>query len=885
MALRITLVFYFLSIVLFNSIYSQEINFSKLNFDTYHFLKNYSVENGLPSSEVYDVIQDKNGYIWFATDRGLSKFNGYDFTNYTTEDGLLNDVNFELFKDAKGNLWVLSIEGSLLHIDNGVFKEYEHNQKLIENLPTYKYSNSIIIDSNENLHFGTIGNGQISISKKGDIKKYTSNSSSSNITIKNINNRSFTFRNIIPQSGNELDYIYNDSVILRSSNQKAYSLIRSKSYFTSDSLLCFNTSNSIVIYNWHDFSIVDEVIFNNRITDFERSAEGEFFIGTERSGLYIYIISNNEFVEKNHILKNLTISKTMKDSEGGYWITSTQEGVFYTPSFNTTSLNKSNGLLDNYINEISLFNNFIAMSFGDSMQFLNKNKISDAFPLSDIKNNKKNNIHNFLRLSDCDLLYSGKKIYDLCNGFIYPNVLNSGLRTIKSINNKVYIFNKNFGVKYEENNFSKIEFNGINSIIEDVEIVKENTFWIGTRDGLFKQTDGYLEKMSDHNNLFSNRIIELELNNKNDLIIATKNKGLLILKSNNEVIEINKGNGLINNHLTCLHIDSLDNIWVGTTKGVNRIASNNYNHVDYFSINNGLISNEINDIKSIKEQLYIATKKGLYLFNLNTYKTDSSAINLRIENIKLNGSKINNDQSIDLYPGNKKLDVSYVGINYKSLGNIQYKYRLKGISNKWEHTNNHLISLHTLPENGEIDLEISARKLPLGKWSIPIVLKLILHPPFYKKWWFITALIVVIIGLIYIAFKVNIIAYNRHIQQKITDNILKALGKKSYLTIEADKTKIRIELNGILFMQAFKDYVEIHTLKKVFLYRSTMKELEKKLKNSNCIRVHRSYIVNIDKIDSIKKDALMINDKTIPIGVTYQKKLKNLSTQFSRLNM
>ena len=301
MALRITLVSYFLSIVLFDGIYSQEINYSKLNFDTYHFLKNYSVENGLPSSEVYDVIQDKNGYIWFATDRGLSKFNGYDLKNYTTKDGLLNDVNFELFKDAKGNLWVLSIEGSLLSIENGVFKQYAHNQKLADNLPSYKYSNSIIIDSDENLHFGTIGNGLISISKKGDIKKSISNYSSSNITIKNINNSSFTFRNVMPQSGNELDYIYNDSVILSYSNQN--DLIRSEAYFASDSLICFNTSNSIVIYNWQEFSIVDEVIFNNRITDFEKSADGEFFIGTERSGLYIYTISNNEFVEKNHILK------------------------------------------------------------------------------------------------------------------------------------------------------------------------------------------------------------------------------------------------------------------------------------------------------------------------------------------------------------------------------------------------------------------------------------------------------------------------------------------------------------------------------------------------------------------------------------------------------
>ena len=55
-----------------------------------------------------------------------------------------------------------------------------------------------------------------------------------------------------------------------------------------------------------------------------------------------------------------------------------------------------------------------------------------------------------------------------------------------------------------------------------------------------------------------------------------------------------------------------------------------------------------------------------------------------------------------------------------------------------------------------------------------------------------------------------------------------------------------------------------------------MKTIEQKLKNSNIVRVHRSYMVNVNKIDSIGKEKLNILDKTIPIGVTYQEKMKKL---------
>ncbi|MES1181535.1 MAG: two-component regulator propeller domain-containing protein, partial [Flavobacterium sp.] len=50
--------------------------------------RNIGVNEGLPSSEVYRIIQDKKGFIWFSTDAGVCRFNGHSFKCFTTADGL-----------------------------------------------------------------------------------------------------------------------------------------------------------------------------------------------------------------------------------------------------------------------------------------------------------------------------------------------------------------------------------------------------------------------------------------------------------------------------------------------------------------------------------------------------------------------------------------------------------------------------------------------------------------------------------------------------------------------------------------------------------------------------------------------------------------------------
>ncbi|HNO71277.1 MAG TPA: two-component regulator propeller domain-containing protein, partial [Bacteroidia bacterium] len=72
------------SIILFlllcNALVAQQFNFSNIGTD-----------RGLPSSEVYYVLQDHKGYMWFATTYGVCRYNGKRFTTYTTAQGLTDN--------------------------------------------------------------------------------------------------------------------------------------------------------------------------------------------------------------------------------------------------------------------------------------------------------------------------------------------------------------------------------------------------------------------------------------------------------------------------------------------------------------------------------------------------------------------------------------------------------------------------------------------------------------------------------------------------------------------------------------------------------------------------------------------------------------------------
>ncbi|MEA2107440.1 MAG: LytTR family DNA-binding domain-containing protein [Bacteroidota bacterium] len=81
---------------------------------------------------------------------------------------------------------------------------------------------------------------------------------------------------------------------------------------------------------------------------------------------------------------------------------------------------------------------------------------------------------------------------------------------------------------------------------------------------------------------------------------------------------------------------------------------------------------------------------------------------------------------------------------------------------------------------------------------------------------------------------------------------------------------VKIYIRDILYIEGLKDYVKIYTHDKKILTLTTLKKITEKLSSANFLRIHRSYIIAIDKIDSIQRNRVIIKDKRIPIGNSYK---------------
>lgn len=100
---------------------------------------------------------------------------------------------------------------------------------------------------------------------------------------------------------------------------------------------------------------------------------------------------------------------------------------------------------------------------------------------------------------------------------------------------------------------------------------------------------------------------------------------------------------------------------------------------------------------------------------------------------------------------------------------------------------------------------------------------------------------------------------------KIIDNTI-----NSFIFVKTEHRIQKIYLDDILYIEGLKDYISIFTKTERVITLQHMKKMEESLPAGRFIRVHKSYIVSIDKIESIERSRIQICDKTIPIGDTYR---------------
>lgn len=100
-------------------------------------------------------------------------------------------------------------------------------------------------------------------------------------------------------------------------------------------------------------------------------------------------------------------------------------------------------------------------------------------------------------------------------------------------------------------------------------------------------------------------------------------------------------------------------------------------------------------------------------------------------------------------------------------------------------------------------------------------------------------------------------------------------SKSTPLFVKVDSLLHNIDLKSILWIEAYGDYVKINTEEKMLMVLSTLKAIEGKLPDDQFVRVHRSYIVNVKRIDNIDPNNLQIGSKILPISASHREGLIN----------
>jgi len=256
------------------------ITLTLVNAQTPYYM-NYNVNQGLPSSQTYDSFEDSLGYMWFTSDRGIIKYDGYTFTTYTTEEGLASLVNFNFFKGEGDVFWVNGYDGSFSFWSGKKFVPFQYNWKLKKLFSDTKWF-SIINMSETSISFfhykeGVLPTEYFVIDKNsGEIEKYP------------YTEKTYVSKNTNDMIRFQLNHKENDR--------------------------SFNTI----------FEVVDE---ENNLWEFTRE------------GVLLHTKENKH--KPRSYFESIPISSMYRNSYGNYWFTTLDRGLIYVPSFKISKLDIS----------------------------------------------------------------------------------------------------------------------------------------------------------------------------------------------------------------------------------------------------------------------------------------------------------------------------------------------------------------------------------------------------------------------------------------------------------------------------------------------------------------------------------------------------------------
>jgi ligand-binding sensor domain-containing protein/anti-sigma regulatory factor (Ser/Thr protein kinase) len=711
------------------------------------YAKNYTVSDGLPSMECYRVIQDHSGYIWIATDRGVARFDGYSFTNFTTGDRLTDNVILHLFCDYKNRVWMAGLNGTICYAENGKILPYRFNNSLKKVFPKGGLITGFFCDEEDNLVLGisrlgilvmdATGNASIKYDSQGAYRSFLQ--TKSNIVFGyNFNSVTKGIKGTV--DGKEVEIPYPDRLIKAHSYRGAV--------LPSGSIILPSTAKLLFIDFTHlppaAYPCSDPPIFVYPESDSSVLISHFSIGGFSRLN---WNRAKNAISQTHQYFTDVTVSSMCTDSAGGFWFTTLDNGLYYTPSFSTQLLSRSNALLSaQNLTGMAQQENGAPMFSTEKEIFVYRNDSVFLAP-GQFQFKSEKPILNILISGN--LLYVTRggenRLLDLKKGYL-PNKIDYHMNDFITDTSGIFItasacFQFNNSMQAIDN--KKILPERCDAILKSA----DGKIWIGSVDGLVFLDKGLSPHFIDDSLLKGTRIKEIiELPNRN-FIIAGFGKGLIFWDKKNAATLLDDPLNAELLLINTIAVDTAGIIWAGTNKGLYRISKNETGKyaVTKIGASDGIPLTDVRKICVYDGKVFLLCHEGVLIYDPRKDKSGSKPIVVYFESIK-SGNEIFSSAGILNIPYDKRsLSIQYKGIDYSQFGKINYRYRFTGSDTSWKYTTNTQIDFPKLLA-GNFTLQVAAKNSS-NYWSKPSEFSFRIAPPFYTRWWFIMLCVIAIISI------------------------------------------------------------------------------------------------------------------------------------------
>ena len=713
--------------------------------------KNISIEDGLSQSTVETMLQDSKGYLWFGTNDGLNRYNGYEFkvykNNKNSQNSLVSNYIIDIKEDKEGNIWVGT--------PSGLSKISSKDDKI---------TNYICEKNKGNLSNNNVC--EILVTKDGNILVATDDG------LNLYDKENDKFKRIL----------YKDNII---TNQSIYSITEDNNgdiwIGTTDGLnkVDVKTKKIQKIYSSNNKNSISD----NWIYKVYCDNDGYLWVGTYSEGLNKINIENNEitvYKNKNNDLNSLGgnyVKNILQDSNGTVWIC-TNGGLSKYIDNEDKFITYTNEPYDRYT--LVDNNTFSIIEDKNGLIFVGTYKGVSIFDPNNEIEHYKNNPFDTNSLSENSI----NGIYEDDEGFIWIGTKSTGIniidrksKTIKRINEDdglvsnnvnsivghneyVWIGTSNGLNKINKNN-KEIESYNSNKILSSL-IIKylyldnNKHLWIGTPKGIYI-LNTYTDEVIDISYILSNNNVDdtyietiyedregnywigtflegylININQKNKNVKVYKNEinsksirtiaeddkylwvgtsdGLCRLeKGTDKILTYTEEDGLCNNNIYGILIDDKGNLWMSTNNGLCKFDSKNEKFINFY-LEDGIQSNEFNGASYLKNnsgEFLFGGINGLNIFNPDNMTIGENSLEVVFDKFIVGDKTYNDINNLEFKYNDNLIDINYFLPDYKNIQGIKYKYMLEGVDKYWHTTKNNEIIYNNLSP-GKYELKIKA---------------------------------------------------------------------------------------------------------------------------------------------------------------------------------